>query len=165
MQEISISDFKENPFTLIGDEWFLITTEKDGKTNTMTASWGGLGVMWNRNVISVYIRPSRYTKQFVDFKSKFSVCVLPKNYRDVMSYCGKYSGRDKDKISECKLTVAHGFDTVWLKESRLVFICRKLYVQPMDSSMLLENDLKEKFWKDDIHTLYIAEIEKILLEN
>ena len=96
MQEISISDFKENPFTLIGDEWFLITTEKDGKTNTMTASWGGLGVMWNRNVISVYIRPSRYTKQFVDSKSKFSVCVLPKNYRDVMSYCGKYSGRDKD---------------------------------------------------------------------
>ena len=63
MKEIKAQELNENPFKLIGDDWMLITAEKDGKVNTMTASWGGLGVIWGRNAATVYIRLSRYTKE------------------------------------------------------------------------------------------------------
>ena len=69
LKEVSYKDLKFNPFRLIGDEWMLVTAgnEKDG-CNTMTASWGGIGCLWGHNdpVATIYLRPSRYTKEFVD---------------------------------------------------------------------------------------------------
>ena len=76
MKEILPKDFAENPFKMIGDDWLLITAEKDGKTNAMTASWGGVGVIWNKNVAYTFIRDSRYTKEFVDNGETYSLCVF-----------------------------------------------------------------------------------------
>lgn len=164
MKEISIENFNENPFTLIGKEWMLITAEKDNKTNMMTASWGGLGVMWSKNVATIYIRPSRYTKTFVDAGEKFSLCVLNENMKDKLSYCGKVSGRDEDKVAKTGLTIAHENNVSYFTESKLVFICKKLYSQKMDKNSLLDEKSLQTFWADDdIHEMYIAEIEKILI--
>ncbi len=164
MKEISIENFKENPFTMIGKDWLLITAEKDNKTNMMTASWGGLGVMWGKNVASVYIRPSRYTKEFIDQGEKFSICVLPENFREAYNLCGSKSGRQIDKVKESGLKVEKSDDCPYFSESKLVLICKKIYSQPMYAENLMDEAARDRFWKDDVHELYMAEIEKILIK-
>lgn len=161
MKEIKIEEWNENPFKLIGKDWMLITAEKDGRTNMMTASWGGLGIMWGKNVATVYIRPSRFTKEFVDSGEKFSICIMDDSFRKQLNYCGSKSGRNEDKVAACGFSVEKGEGTVWFKESRLVLVCRKLYSQPMNKDSLKDEQLRNVFWKDDIHEMYIAEIEKV----
>ena len=95
-KEIKPEELQKNPFQMIGKEWLLVTAEKDGKANTMTASWGGVGVMWGRNVAFIVIRPQRYTKEFIDASDKLSLSVLDEEYRKTLSYLGSVSGRDED---------------------------------------------------------------------
>lgn len=166
MKEISIEEFMENPFKLIGKDWMLITAQKDDKINTMTASWGGLGVIWNKNVVTVYIRNSRYTKEFIDSENRFSLCVLPETYRKELGYCGKVSGRDEDKIAKCGFTVGHNNGVPFFKESRIVINCKKLYAQQMEYDCFTEEgeNLPNTFYADnDWHVMYIAEIENIFI--
>lgn len=163
MKEIKPEELKDNPFTLIGKDWMLITAEKEGKTNMMTASWGGVGIMWGKNVATVYIRPSRFTKTFVDSGERFSLCVMDEKYRKELNYCGSKSGRDEDKVSACGFTVEKSDGTVWFKESRLVFICKKLYSQKMDASLLNDEKMRNAMWANDVHEMYIAEIEKVYI--
>ena len=101
MKEINYKDMKFNPFNLIGDEWMLVTAGNEQKCNTMTASWGHLGCLWGHNdpTAVIYLRPSRYTKEFVDEESYFSLCVMDKSFKKQMAYLGSVSGRDEDKIS------------------------------------------------------------------
>ena len=66
MKVIKPEELNKNVFSMIGKEWLLVTAEKEGKVNTMTASWGGLGVMWGKDVAFIVLRPQRYTKEFVD---------------------------------------------------------------------------------------------------
>lgn len=107
LKEVSYKDLKFNPFRLIGDEWMLVTAgnEKDG-CNTMTASWGGIGCLWGHNdpVATIYLRPSRYTKEFVDKEDHFTLCVMDKSFKKQMAYIGSVSGRDEDKIAKTGLT-------------------------------------------------------------
>ena len=165
MKQILPASFQENVFEMIGKDWMLITAQKGDKINTMTASWGGLGVIWNKNVATVYIRNSRYTKEFVDSQENFSICVMPQKFRNELSYCGKVSGRDEDKIAKCGFSVAHHKDVPYFNESRLVLICKKLYAQEMKAECFTNENknLAETFYKDnDWHVMYIAEIQDIL---
>ena len=106
MKEISYKDMKFNPFNLIGGEWMLITAGDENSCNTMTASWGHLGCLWGNNDPSavVYIRESRYTKEFVDKEPYFSLCVMDKSFKKQMAYLGSTSGRDEDKIAKAGVT-------------------------------------------------------------
>ena len=97
--EITPYDIKNNTFTCIGKDGCLITAKKDNNINTMTAAWGGFGVMWNKNVVYIAIRPQRYTKEFVDNSDYFSLTFFDKEYKDKLMYLGTVSGRDEDKIS------------------------------------------------------------------
>ena len=165
MKQILPASLQENAFEMIGKDWMLITAQKGDKVNTMTASWGGLGVIWNKNVVTVYIRNSRYTKEFVDSQEKFSICVMPQNFRNELSYCGKISGRDEDK---CGFSVTHHNAVPYFEESRLVLICKKLYAQEMKAECFTDENknLAETFYKDnDWHVMYIAEIEDILVAD
>ena len=61
---VAPEDFDQSVFRLIGKEWMLVTAKnQEGKVNTMTASWGGFGVMWGKNVAVTVLRPQRYTKE------------------------------------------------------------------------------------------------------
>ena len=100
MKSIKPEELEKNVFHMIGKEWLLVTAEKEGKVNTMTASWGGLGVMWGKNVAYIVLRPQRYTKEFVDAGETFSLSVLDEEYRKTLSYLGTVSGRDEDKITK-----------------------------------------------------------------
>ena len=166
MKQIEINEFSENPFKLIGSDWMLITAKKGDKTNMMTASWGGVGILWNKPVVTIYVRPQRYTKEFIDNEEYFSLCVLPEEYRQILNYCGTKSGRDEDKIAETKLTIDESEKAPIFKESRLVLICKKLYAQDLTEQSFIDKSLVEKNYKaKDFHTMYIAEIEKILTNN
>lgn len=163
MKEINPEALKDNPFKLIGSDWMLITAEKEGKVNTMTASWGGVGVIWGKNAVTVYIRKSRYTKTFIDNSDRFSLCILPEQYREQLGYCGKISGRNEDKVAKCGFTVEHKDGVPYFAESRLVINCRKLYAQEMNAECFFDQSNVQKFYGDnDWHVMYIAEIESIL---
>ena len=177
-KEINAEELNENPFKLIGKDWMLITAEKNERVNMMTASWGGLGVIWNKNVATIYVRKSRFTKEFIDDADTFSLCVLGEKYKKELSYCGSISGRNEDKVLATGLTVAHENGTndtsntngavPYFCESKLVLICKKLYSQDMnaESFTAMGKDFPQKFYSDnDWHTMYIAEIEKILIKQ
>jgi len=162
-KEIKPNELVKNPFTMIGREWLPITAEKAGKTNTMTASWGGVGVMWGKNVAMIVIRPQRYTKEYIDSSDTLSLSVLDESYRKTYNYLGSVSGRDEDKISKSKLTVAYEGDTPYFEEADTVLVCRKLYAQAQNPECFIDPDIDGKWYPGkDYHTMYILEIEKVL---
>lgn len=161
--EISPQTLTANTFELIGKDWMLVTAEKENQVNTMTASWGGLGIMWGKNVAYVVIRPQRYTKEFIDASDSFSLTFFDESYKPQLGYLGKISGRDEDKISKTGLTVTHTSNTPYFEEAKLVLICKKLYAQPMQANCFIADGIDEKWYPNkDYHTLYIVEIEKVL---
>ena len=159
--------FEVSAFKAIGNDWFLITSGNGEKVNAMTAQWGGFGYMWGKNVAYVVIRPSRYTKEFVDETGRFSLSFLPpEQYKKHMTYLGTVSGRDEDKInvSGLQLTKIDGFPC--FKEARYVMLCKTLYKQEMEESCFLDHSIVKHMYPDkDFHTLYVAEVEKILVEE
>lgn len=165
-KEIKPEEFHYSPFKLIGKDWMLITAEKDGKVNTMTASWGGLGVMWNKNVAYIVIRPQRYTKEFVDNADSFSLTFFDESFRETLSYLGTKSGRDEDKIEKSNLTVIHDNNAPYFQEANISIFCRKLFAQEYKSESFIDQELNEKIYPNtDHHTLYIGEVIKILIKE
>lgn len=162
-QVVSPAELKGNPFELFGNDWALLTAQRGDQVNTMTISWGFMGVMWGKSVVMVVVRPQRYTKEFIDASDTFSLSFLGNEYRKELAYLGKVSGRDEDKISKSGLTVAHANQTPYFDESKLVVVARKLYKQTMDASFFLDTDSDQKWYPEkDYHIMYIAEIEEIL---
>lgn len=151
-----------NPFSAIGERWMLITAGTRERCNTMTASWGGLGVLWGVPMATAYIRPQRYTKQFVDESEYFTLSFFSETYRTQLNLCGAKSGRETDKVKACGFTVAAGAGGApYFEEAELVLVCRKRMAVPMDPAAMPE-DVKEKWYKGDYHTMYWGEIVEAL---
>ncbi len=156
---------KKNPFQLIGKEWMLITAQREDRINAMTASWGGFGVMWHKNVAFIVIRPQRYTKEFVDYADTFSLTFFDKEFKKDLSYFGTVSGRDEDKIKKTGLTVAHSDQTPYFIEANLAIFCKKLFTQEYKPQGFIDERINECYPHQDYHTLYIGEITKILIRE
>lgn len=162
-KEVTPELLRKNPFQLIGKDWTLITAGNEEKVNTMTASWGGLGVMWGKNVAFIVVRPQRYTKEFIDRENTFSLSFFDKDFRKELNYLGTVSGRTEDKIKKAGLTVISADTTPYFDEANLVFICKKLFQQPFQGHSLLDESYKSTWYPTgDYHHLYIAEITQIL---
>ena len=152
-----------NPFTKLGQDWALVTAGDQNGFNTMTVSWGALGFIWGKPTVTIYIRPQRYTKEFLDAVDHFSLSVLPAEHKKTLGYLGSVSGRDEDKIAKSGLTLAHEAETPYFDEAELVLVCRKLYKQDMDPACFLDKECDEKWYAaKDYHAVYIAEIEQVL---
>lgn len=164
-KEVDIQTIRTNPFTLIGDEWMLITAGTKAKCNTMTASWGGVGVIWNKNVATIYIRPTRYTKEFIDREDMFTISFFDKKYKKALGICGSKSGRDCDKINEAGLTVGYDGDTPYINEAKLILICKKIYQDEIKPENFKEISIDDNYPNKDYHTMYIGEIVKVLDEQ
>lgn len=160
MEEINIKNVKEfNPISKISKEWMLITAGDTEKANTMTASWGHFGYIWNKPTATIYIRQTRYTKEFVDNSDYFSLCFFSKEHRKDLGYLGTHSGRDEDKIGKTSLTIGYIDGVPVFKEASLIFICRKTYSQDMKPECFHDRDcLKKNYENDSLHKLYIGEI-------
>lgn len=165
-KEINPKDMSFNPFSAIGKQWMLVTAGDESKANTMTASWGGAGVLWNKNVVTCYIRPQRYTREFMEKEGYFSLSFLPEEYRKQLTYCGRTSGRDEDKIANAGFTVCNDYDAPFIEQAETVLICKKLYVDTMKPECILDpaND-SANYAEKDYHYMYIAEIVKALVKE
>lgn len=166
-KKISLSELSFNPFEKIGKEWMLLTGGNKEKFNTMTASWGQLGVLWNRNVLTCYVRPNRYTYEFIDNGEYFTASFFGEQYRNALSFCGSHSGRDCDKIKETGLTPVETDGCMTFEEADLVLVCRKLYNYDMQESGFTTNDgISEQFFgKDHYHRAYISEITAVYIRE
>jgi len=161
-QKVDPKSLDFNPFSAIGDQWMLITAGTTERCNTMTASWGGAGILWGAPMAIAYIRPQRYTKRFVDENEYFTLSFFSEDYRPQLSLCGTKSGRDVDKVKECGFTVAAGAgDAPYFEQAELVLVCRKRMVMPMDPAAMPE-DVKAKWYKGDFHDIYWGEIVEAL---
>ncbi|WP_297242000.1 flavin reductase family protein [uncultured Flavonifractor sp.] len=162
-EQIDPKSLEQNVFSLIGDQWMLITAGTGEKCNTMTASWGGLGVLWGKPVATVYIRPQRYTLEFVEREEKFTLAFFGEEYRKALALCGSKSGRDIDKVKECGFTVETADGAPYFAEADLVLVCRKAYWQDMDPTHFLDGEIDGKWYPEkDYHRIFIGEIETVL---
>ena len=165
--KIDISELSFNPFDKIGKQWMLLTGGDKDSFNTMTASWGQLGVLWNRNVLTCYIRPNRYTYDFVEKGECFTASFYGEEYRNALSFCGSHSGRDCNKAEETGLTPVEIDGSMAFEEAELVLVCRKLYSYDLQESGFLTDDgIPEKFFgKDPYHRAYISEIVGVYVKD
>ena len=166
MREITPEQINENIFKLIGKDWMLITAKKSGGDfNTMTASWGGTGVLWNKNVCFVFIRPQRYTYEFTEEADEFTLSFYPEDKRAALTLCGRKSGRDCDKVQEAGLTPRELDGTVYFDGAKLVMKVKKLYKSQLDKDEFIDTDIVSSCYPtEDYHYVYICEIEKVICE-
>lgn len=165
-QPYPIDKMEFNPFTKIGKEWALVSAGDKTRCNTMTVSWGGVGVLWGKNVVFIFIRDSRYTKEFVDREDYFTLAFFGEEHREALNLCGRVSGRDEDKIKEAGLTPYYVDGTVAFEEAKMIFVCKKVYVQRMGEENFVEKANLDKWYADkDMHNMYMGEIKKILVKE
>ncbi len=162
--KINPEDIADNPFKLIGKDWGLVTAGTRDDFNTMTISWGGVGIMWNKPVAYTFIRPQRHTFGYLEKGEYFTVSFFDEEYRKALTFCGTKSGRDYDKPAETGLTPAFTDDGVpYFEQARLVFVCKKLYAQDMNEESVVDSDLVMKSYNgDDWHRMFVSEIVEVL---
>ena len=159
LQKIEPQDIKQNPFTLIDDDWFLLTAGNLHAFNTMTASWGGMGILWNKPVVFCFVRPQCYTYKFMESNEIFTMSFFDESYRSALNLCGKASGRQTDKM---KATGLKPFESpkgsIFYEQSKLMIECRKLYFSDIIPENFLFDGIKANYPKKDYHRMYIGEI-------
>lgn len=165
MKEIAIYDVKENTVDLLNNQWGLITAGQEGAYNTMTVSWGALGELWGRDMVTAYIRPQRYTKQFLDDNDYFTLSFYPAEYKKALALCGSKSGRDIDKAKETGLTPVFAEAAPYFEEAKLVLVCKKVAVGTFEPDQFLDEAIMKEYPAGDFHYIYYGEIEKVLIEE
>lgn len=154
----------DNAFKLIADDWMLITAGEIDSFNTMTASWGALGELWHRKICICFVRPTRYTYEFMEKSDVFTLSFFDEKYRAALDFCGKVSGRTYDKAKQAGLTpILSEQGGVYFTQARLVFVCRKVYAAHLDPKLFLSPDIEENYPDKDYHRMYIGEILKCLM--
>lgn len=165
-KEIEMSAWQENACKAIGTDWMLVAASKDGRVNAMTASWGGLGVMWGKNAAYIFIRPQRFTKEFIDASDTLSLTFYEDGQKEMLGYMGRVSGRDEDKLANAKLTTVMDGETPYFAEAKTVLLCRKMYAQEMKEACFIDQDAVAKWYPNgDYHTMYVCEIQKVLVRE
>lgn len=161
-----IIQIEENVFDLIGEQWMLITAGNADNFNTMTASWGGLGFLWNAPVAYIFIRPQRFTFQFVEASDYFTLCFFEPEHKKILSYCGSHSGKDVDKIKTSGLIPAiTSSGNIYFEQAKLVLECRKLYHDDIDPSNFAEDSIQRNYPLRDYHRMYIGKVINCMLKK
>lgn len=157
-RDVAPDEILDNVFKLIGADWMLVTAGTGQSFNTMTASWGGMGVLWDRPVCFSVIRPTRYTYTFMERSDVYTLSFFSDDYRDALTLCGTKSGREMDKVSRSGLTPVIDGNLIYFAEARLVIACRKLYFQDIMPGNFCNPDLLRFYPDKDYHRLYVGEI-------
>lgn len=177
MKEVSPYDLKINPSEIFGGDWMLLTAgNQESGYNTMTVSWGQIGSLWGKNnvdgkhwghpVATVFVRPQRYTKEFMDREEYFTLSVFDKAHKKALAYLGARSGRDEDKVSKMGLEPVYFDGTTYISQAELVLVCRKLYQAPILEDHFVDESIREETYPlKDYHEMYIGKIEKVLVAD
>lgn len=167
-RSVAPATLPDNFFSRIGDDWMLITAaDSKGEVNTMTASWGCAGILWNKPVAICFIRPQRYTYGIVEDTDTLTLSFFPAGeQREALRYCGTKSGRDGDKLAATGLTVARAAcGAPYVAEADLVLVCRKLYADDLKEGCFIDPDMLKHYTAKDYHRFYICEIEDVLVKD
>lgn len=161
MKEINIRDIKKSAVELISDNWALVTAGTAEKFNTMTVSWGGLGEIWGKDAVFIFIRPQRYTYEFIEKEEIFTLSFYANDYKDALKLCGSKSGRDIDKIAATGLTPVFTDGGVTFEQAEYTLVCRKMASQFIDPKGFEDKNIEKNYSAGDYHKVYIAEILKV----
>lgn len=166
-KEIKATDIKSNIVDLLKNNWGLVTAGDSDKYNMMTVSWGAMGEIWGKDSVTVYIRPQRYTEEFIESKSHFTLSFFSLDDKQkVHSVCGSKSGRDVDKTKECGLTPNFDENAPYFEEAKLVLVCKKMAKGKFDPDEFIDPEIEDKWYpQKDFHYIYVGEIEKVLISE
>ena len=160
--KLEASDLPDNVIQLIGKEWMLVTAGDENSFNTMTASWGGIGFLWNKPVVYIFIRPERYTFEFIEKSEYFTLSFLGEENRAIHKICGSKSGREVDKVKETGLKpVITEKGNILFEQGRLSMECRKLYTNVMKEDCFIDPSVCKQWYggaHGGLHHIYVAEI-------
>lgn len=152
----------KNAIQLISDDWMLLAAGKEGDFNEMTISWGEMGELWGRPIMTVFVDTTRFTHKYMEQEEYFTVCGFAPEYKDDLQYLGRHSGRDGDKLAETKLSAAFTeIGNPYFNEASVVIECRKIYANDFDTSKMTGG--MEDFYakRGSVHTVYIGEITNV----
>ena len=168
---VTSTDLPDNVIQLIGKEWMLVTAGDERSYNTMTASWGGMGYIWERPSTFIFIRDTRYTYQFLQQHESFTLSFFNEKYRDALRICGTMSGRNTDKVKEAGLTpLETPSGLMSFEEARMIIECKKMFIQELDYANLTEpykSKIMEEAYKNELskHQMFISEIVNIWIKK
>lgn len=149
-------------YSKFDSEWALLTAGTTQKFNSMTISWGGVGTLWGKPVVTAYVRTSRYTHEFMDDNDYFTVSFYKEDMKRILGVFGSKSGRDIDKMNYDGLTAKEVGGSVTFEEAEVTLVCRKLFMQ----QLAVENmtpEVRNAFYSGDApHDMYIGEIVKVV---
>ncbi len=163
LQKVDPAVLTPKVLSVFGTNNALLTAGDREKCNTMTIGWCGLGRIWNVPACTVYVRPERYTYEFMERCGYFTVSVLPEAMKStVLAYCGTKSGRDVDKVKECGLTVEYGEgDAPYIAGAEWAVVCRKLYAQDLSAGHLADPALERFYQGEGWHRMYIGQVVEV----
>ncbi|MGC9395333.1 MAG: flavin reductase family protein [Anaerolineae bacterium] len=166
-REIKPEAITDNVIKLIGKDWMLITAGTLARFNPMTASWGGVGNLWNLPVTFAFVRPQRYTFPLMETGTYYTLSFFDEAYREALNFCGTKSGRDVDKVAATGLTPVEGITgAVYFAEARLVLECRKVYAQDLKGENFVAPELIDRHYAArDFHRMYVGEIVHCLVQH
>lgn len=163
MKEIDLRELNLDPINVLDKDWMLISAGTQDNWNTMTASWGHFGCIWGKNMPTavVYIRPQRFTREFVDRKDYFTLTFFDQEYHKDLAYLGSHSGRDEDKVAATKLTPEFVDGLPSFTQARMTLVCRKVYKSELKEECFLDKDVMNAAYPNkDFHIVYVGEIVK-----
>ncbi len=165
MKSISIDEFVVKVNDLWLNQWFLLTSGDYSMKhyNTMTVGWGYFGIMWNKPIAVVVVRPTRYTYEYINEYETFTLCAFNKKYRKDLLLLGNKSGRDYDKIAETKLNIvpSQKVSAPSFKEAELIIECKKVYYDDFKPVNFLDDSIEKNYPQKDYHRFYFGEIMEI----
>ena len=167
MKEISVKELQLNPMELIAHEWMLVTAGDDKRGyNTMTASWGHLGSIWGHGgglpTSVIFVRPQRYTKEFVDREDLYTLCFFKPEHKKALGYLGSHSGRDGDKVAEVGFTAVSAGESVTFAQAKTTLLCKKIYRQDMTLDAMPADAIEKYYTEEAPHTMFIGEVIDII---
>ena len=163
MKEINIRELKDNFVKMISNDWALLTAGAKDDFNTMTVSWGGIGELWGKDVCFVFVRPQRYTYEFMEKNDYFSLSFFGGEYKKELGICGSKSGRDIDKMLETGFTPIDLQNAVGIEQAKVNVVLKKLAFQDMKPDGFIDEDIMGNYANNDFHRVYIGEIVKVIV--
>lgn len=162
-KKISTLELNENVFKLISKDWILLASGNVNDHNMMTASWGSMGHLWNKDICIAFVRPQRYTFKYMEKYDFFTFNFFQEKYREVLEICGKKSGRDINKAKETGISpIKSDNNSVFFEEAILAIECKKLYYQDIKENNFLDISFNNKVYPEkDYHRIYIGQITNI----
>ncbi len=164
-KEINIRELKDNFVKMISNDWALLTAGKKDDFNTMTVSWGGIGELWGKDVCFVFVRPQRYTYEFMEKNDYFSLSFFGGEHKKELGVCGSKSGRDIDKMEATGFTPVDFENAVGYEQAKVNIVLKKLAYQDMKPDGFIDDSIMTNYANNDFHRVYVGEIVKVVVEE